>query len=134
MGAGAEGACVVVSRRDGEAQRERGRDPEALRWVQNGRGDCQRARGHLLDDRACRGRDGVHVAGAREALAGDSLMSSTGPDARATSPGPPLWLLCELTYTCPLHCVFCFNPTDFARSAQELSTEEWLRVLRQGRE
>jgi PqqA peptide cyclase len=50
------------------------------------------------------------------------------------TPGPPLWLLCELTYTCPLHCVFCYNPTDFAKPHEELSTEDWLRVLRQGRE
>jgi PqqA peptide cyclase len=50
------------------------------------------------------------------------------------TPGPPLWLLAELTYRCPLHCVFCFNPVDFATQEQELSTEDWLRVLRQGRE
>ncbi|MDM0103488.1 pyrroloquinoline quinone biosynthesis protein PqqE [Variovorax sp. J22R24] len=50
------------------------------------------------------------------------------------SPGPPLWLLAELTYRCPLHCVFCYNPIDFARQEAELSTEDWLRVLRQGRE
>jgi len=49
-------------------------------------------------------------------------------------PGPPLWLLAELTYRCPLHCVFCFNPLDFARQEDELSTDDWLRVLRQGRE
>jgi PqqA peptide cyclase len=49
-------------------------------------------------------------------------------------PGPPLWLLAELTYRCPLHCVFCYNPVDFATQAQELATEDWLRVLREGRE
>jgi pyrroloquinoline quinone biosynthesis protein E len=49
-------------------------------------------------------------------------------------PGPPLWLLAELTYRCPLHCVFCYNPVDFARHEQELSTADWLRVLREGRE
>ena len=49
-------------------------------------------------------------------------------------PGPPLWLLAELTYRCPLHCVFCFNPLDFARHEDELSTDDWLRVLREGRE
>jgi pyrroloquinoline quinone biosynthesis protein E len=49
-------------------------------------------------------------------------------------PGPPLWLLAELTYRCPLHCVFCYNPVDFATQADELSTAVWLRVLRQGRE
>jgi PqqA peptide cyclase len=48
--------------------------------------------------------------------------------------GPPLWLLAEVTYRCPLHCVFCFNPVDFATQEQELSTDDWLRVLRQGRE
>ena len=47
--------------------------------------------------------------------------------------GPPLWLLAELTYRCPLHCVFCFNPVDFARHEDELGTEEWLRVLREAR-
>lgn len=49
-------------------------------------------------------------------------------------PGPPLWLLLELTYRCPLHCVFCYNPTDFAGVGRELETEEWLRVLAQARE
>ena len=48
--------------------------------------------------------------------------------------GPPLWLLAELTYRCPLHCVFCYNPVDFARQTEELSTDDWMRVLRQGRE
>lgn len=51
----------------------------------------------------------------------------------APRPGPPLWLLAELTYRCPLHCVFCFNPLDFAKHEDELSTEDWLRVLREAR-
>lgn len=46
---------------------------------------------------------------------------------------PPLWLLAELTYTCPLHCVFCSNPVNFAAQQQELSTDEWIRVLREAR-
>jgi pyrroloquinoline quinone biosynthesis protein E len=45
-----------------------------------------------------------------------------------------LWLLAEITYRCPLHCVFCYNPVDFARHEDELSTGDWLRVLREGRE
>ncbi|MEA3196971.1 MAG: PqqA peptide cyclase, partial [Gammaproteobacteria bacterium] len=48
-------------------------------------------------------------------------------------PGPPLWLLLELTYRCPLHCAFCYNPTDFAQTAAELGTDDWLRVLREAR-
>lgn len=49
-------------------------------------------------------------------------------------PGPPLWLLFELTYRCPLHCVFCYNPVDFTQTENELPTEDWLRVLREARE
>lgn len=47
--------------------------------------------------------------------------------------GPPFWLLAELTYRCPLHCAFCYNPVDFARQEEELSTGDWLRVLREAR-
>ena len=46
----------------------------------------------------------------------------------------PLWLLAEVSYKCPLHCVFCYNPVDYATYGEELSTEDWLRVLRQARE
>jgi len=61
-------------------------------------------------------------------------MTDTGMPARApTPPGPPLWLLAELTYRCPLHCVFCYNPVDYARHEEELGTEDWLRVLREAR-
>ncbi|WP_250535600.1 pyrroloquinoline quinone biosynthesis protein PqqE [Caballeronia sp. AZ10_KS36] len=46
---------------------------------------------------------------------------------------PPLWLLAELTYRCPLHCVFCYNPVNYAEHTQELNTEQWLDTLRQAR-
>ena len=46
---------------------------------------------------------------------------------------PPLWLLAELTYRCPLHCVFCSNPVDYARHDRELDTETWKRVLAEAR-
>jgi pyrroloquinoline quinone biosynthesis protein E len=55
-------------------------------------------------------------------------------NAHAPAIGPPLWLLAELTYRCPLHCVFCYNPVDFAKHEDELSTADWLRVLREARE
>ncbi|HKC43983.1 MAG TPA: pyrroloquinoline quinone biosynthesis protein PqqE [Burkholderiales bacterium] len=50
------------------------------------------------------------------------------------SPNPPLWLLAEVTYRCPLHCVYCSNPVDYAKYGVELATDDWLRVLREGRE
>jgi pyrroloquinoline quinone biosynthesis protein E len=46
---------------------------------------------------------------------------------------PPLWLLAELTYKCPLHCAFCYNPTNYAQIHSELSTTQWMDVLRQAR-
>jgi pyrroloquinoline quinone biosynthesis protein E len=56
-----------------------------------------------------------------------------GGGAVMIRPGPPLWLLLELTYRCPLHCVFCYNPTTFARIKDELDTADWLRVLNESR-
>lgn len=46
---------------------------------------------------------------------------------------PPLWLLAELTYRCPLQCPYCSNPLDFARYRDELDTDAWIDVLRQAR-
>lgn len=42
---------------------------------------------------------------------------------------PPLWLLAELTYRCPLQCPYCSNPLDFARQDKELTTEQWIEVF-----
>lgn len=47
--------------------------------------------------------------------------------------GPPFWLLAEITYACPLHCPYCYNPVDFAKTGAELATADWLRVLREAR-
>ena len=47
--------------------------------------------------------------------------------------GKPLWLLAELTYRCPLQCPYCSNPLDIARYDNELSTDQWLSVLREAR-
>jgi pyrroloquinoline quinone biosynthesis protein E len=61
------------------------------------------------------------------AIAGSATESAGAPR------GPPLWLLAEVTYRCPLHCVFCYNPVDYTRYGEELSTDEWVRVLREAR-
>lgn len=49
-------------------------------------------------------------------------------------PGNPLWLLAELTYRCPLHCVYCSNPVEYTRYRSELSTDAWVSLLREARE
>jgi pyrroloquinoline quinone biosynthesis protein E len=41
----------------------------------------------------------------------------------------PYTLVAELTYKCPLRCVYCSNPLDYARHDAELDTATWLRVL-----
>src|SRR5690606_33118449 len=47
---------------------------------------------------------------------------------------PPLWLLAELTYKCPLHCVFCYNPLNYAQDSRALTTEQWVDVMQQARQ
>jgi PqqA peptide cyclase len=58
---------------------------------------------------------------------------NNGVDASITQT-QPLWLLAEVTYRCPLHCAFCYNPTDYDKHTQnELSTEQWINALRDAR-
>ena len=45
----------------------------------------------------------------------------------------PTTLLAELTHRCPLHCPYCSNPIDLARSKAELSTSDWMRVFTEAR-
>ncbi len=54
-------------------------------------------------------------------------------DPAANAIKPPLWLLAELTYRCPLHCVFCSNPVDYTRHDREMDTATWKRVLGEAR-
>jgi pyrroloquinoline quinone biosynthesis protein E len=46
----------------------------------------------------------------------------------------PYTLVAELTYRCPLRCVYCSNPVDWARHGDGLDTADWLRVFRQAEE
>lgn len=41
----------------------------------------------------------------------------------------PYALVAELTYRCPLRCVYCSNPTDYAQHADRLSAVDWVRVM-----
>jgi len=54
--------------------------------------------------------------------------------ASSITQSQPLWLLAEVTYRCPLHCAFCYNPTDYDKHTQnELTTEQWIQTLRDAR-
>ncbi|MGH2901565.1 MAG: radical SAM protein, partial [Solirubrobacteraceae bacterium] len=43
----------------------------------------------------------------------------------------PYTLVAELTYRCPLRCVYCSNPVHVAQRNAELDGETWRRVLRE---
>ncbi len=43
----------------------------------------------------------------------------------------PYTLVAELTYRCPLRCVYCSNPLDYASHRDALGTADWLRVFRE---
>ncbi len=61
-------------------------------------------------------------------------MPRDGSALRLDGDGKPIWVLLELTYQCPLKCVFCSNPVDFDHFKEgELSTEEWKKVMRDAR-
>lgn len=61
-------------------------------------------------------------------------MAQQNNGAKANSIPKPFWLLAEVTYRCPLHCAFCYNPTDYVTHTQnELTTEQWIKVLRDAR-
>ena len=46
----------------------------------------------------------------------------------------PYTLVAELTYRCPLRCVYCSNPVDFAFTHEELSTADWRRAFSEAAE
>jgi pyrroloquinoline quinone biosynthesis protein E len=46
----------------------------------------------------------------------------------------PYTLVAELTYRCPLRCLYCSNPVDFAHTREELSTDEWRRAFSEAAE
>src|SRR5690554_4064884 len=58
-------------------------------------------------------------------------MPTAGSEKRNLT--KPLWLLAELTYRCPLQCPYCSNPVEIAKYENELSTEDWFRVMQQAR-
>ncbi|WP_394835133.1 pyrroloquinoline quinone biosynthesis protein PqqE [Pendulispora rubella] len=46
----------------------------------------------------------------------------------------PYTLIAELTYRCALKCPYCSNPTALRDHRDEMSTEQWLRVLTEAEE
>ena len=42
---------------------------------------------------------------------------------------PPLAMLAELTYRCPLRCPYCSNPLEMTAASGEMDTGQWLGVI-----
>lgn len=62
-------------------------------------------------------------------------VPQVAPAARRPRQAPvPLGLVAELTYRCPLHCPYCSNPVELAAYRDELTTEQWCRVMDEARE
>jgi pyrroloquinoline quinone biosynthesis protein E len=60
----------------------------------------------------------------------DGVAVLEGPSGSvAARYGIPLAVLLELTHRCPLQCPYCSNPIEMERASNELSTDEWKRVL-----
>lgn len=59
---------------------------------------------------------------------GFQLVSGPGQSAAATY-GIPLAVLAELTHRCPLQCPYCSNPLELELASNELSTDEWFRII-----
>lgn len=60
--------------------------------------------------------------------ANDALALLEGRSVAQTF-GIPLAVLLELTHRCPLQCGYCSNPLELERASNELSTDEWKKVL-----
>src|SRR5437762_2304309 len=43
----------------------------------------------------------------------------------------PQALIAEVTHRCPLHCVYCSNPIEMQRRADEIGTADWTNVFQQ---
>src|SRR5262252_3435720 len=113
--------------------------------VSGARPRSQSHRGRRAPTVRRRAHSGLHRGGAgspvwpraaRRGARGDDLPPEHGrsrPRAGGGVSGAerPYTLVAELTYRCPLRCVYCSNPLDFGQHREELDTETWLRVLRE---
>src|SRR5690606_32947559 len=91
-----------------------------MRRNRHGRGDRRRSR-RCVPRAAPRGAEGRDRPPER----------SRGEGGGGHVIDPPLAVLAELTHRCPLQCPYCSNPVELERSKTELSTAEWIRVMRE---
>lgn len=64
-----------------------------------------------------------------EDYAADIQLVTRAGEERSRPYGLPLAVLAEVTHRCPLQCPYCSNPVAMEPSSNELSTQDWLRVI-----
>lgn len=64
-----------------------------------------------------------------EDYAADIQLVTRAGEERSRSYGLPLAVLAEVTHRCPLQCPYCSNPVAMEPASNELSTQDWLRVI-----
>jgi PqqA peptide cyclase len=84
----------------------------------------------LLADLRARGLLDGHAAVARRSTGEGSVVLEPQPaPSSAKVESAPYTLVAELTHRCPLACPYCSNPRELVRGQDELTTEEWVRVV-----
>ena len=122
-----ETAAAVVQLCDGTRTLDAMVDVLAARYAQADRARIRSDVVTLLSDLRGRGLvDGVEATG-QAATSSAQPLSSPGPSP--SSEYAPYTLVAELTHRCPLACPYCSNPQELVRGNDELTTDEWLRVL-----
>jgi PqqA peptide cyclase len=92
-----------------------------------GRGLVEGADPYADRVRPVRLREGSLAVASSGATERDAAGASEG--AVATPDGAPYTLVAELTHRCALACPYCSNPRSLVRGSDELTTDEWLRVV-----
>ncbi len=87
-----------------------------------------RGRGVLEDDDD-RTREVRSIPGAPPEGSAPPERATSGAPTGETRDGAPYTLVAELTHRCPLACPYCSNPRSLVRGPEELTTDEWLRVV-----
>ncbi len=131
-------AAAIVSLCDGDREIDEIVDVLWGRYGAGSGGDRARIEGDvqaLLGELRARG-----LIEGQESTNGPSLPRSGQGRPRPQRPQPasapgakpeaaPYTLVAELTHRCPLACPYCSNPRNLVRGQDELSTDEWLRVV-----
>jgi pyrroloquinoline quinone biosynthesis protein E len=121
-----ETAAAIIALCDGTRTLEAIVEALAARYAEADRGRVHTDVVALLTDLRARGViDFTPVA----PVLVNHLRSPVQLSVDRTPGGEVYTLVAELTHRCPLACPYCSNPRELVRGHDELTTDEWLRVI-----